>query len=362
MAIEGATLKDIRATSAKVNIPAWGCWFAEVALDGEHSLTGVQTLKLADIALTGTIISGGPQQGRTMYRIVGGKGGWGRTLKRRAYANDAGVKLVTVLQDAAAEAGEVLGDVSQDTRIGPAYVRPAGLASASLQELASQGWYVDETGTTRIGSRPATAFTETATRTQPLDKARGKIVLAAEKIASIVPGVVIDNMTVVDVAHEISAGGGLRTTVWGSTTPSTLNSLALLLAQLDPNRLYRGVTEYRVVSQSGNRLDLQPIRVSLGLPELERVPVRPGTSGMACEPALGSRVLVGFVDSDPTRPYVAGFEDEDGEGYEPLKIRIQSSDITMAEGVLGAARMTDAIQAGPFSGVIVGGSTKVKVG
>lgn len=359
---EGATLNNIRATSAKVNIPAWGCWYAEVSLDGDHTLTGVHTLKVADLTLSGAVISGGPQLGRSVYRIAGGKGGWGRTIPRKAYANDAGVKLATVLADAAREAGEVLGDVSQSTRVGPEYVRPAGPASRVLQELVPNGWYVDEAGVTQIGTRPSSALTIKATRTQPLDKARGKIVLASEQIATILPGKTIDGITVVDVAHEISAEGGIRTTLWSSTTPTHLDALSALLQQLDPNRAFRGVTEYRVVALSGNRLDLQPVRVATGMPELERVPVRPGMAGFSSEVEPGSRVLVGFVDSDPARPYVAGFEDKDGEGFEPTSIDIKSDDITIAEGSLGAARMTDAIQAGPFSGVIVGGSTKVKVG
>lgn len=355
MGINGATLNGIRATSARASIPAWGCWYADVALDGDHTITGAATLQIADLTLVGTVLSGGPQLGRSTYRIVAGKGGWGRALPRKAYANDAGVKKATVLVDAAREAGETLGTVSQSDRVGPAYVRQAAPASRVLQELVPQAWYVDEAGVTQLGARAAGALVGTVTRTQPLDKARGKIVLAAEQIATILPGVVVDGVTAVDVLHEVSAASGLRSTVWGAQMNSVLDAFRVIFEQLDPNRAYRGVTEYRVVDLEGRRLTLQPIRVSSGMPELERVPARPGVSGCYAAVALGSHVLVGFVDSDPARPYVAAFEDADGEGYLPTSIEL-------AEGVLGAARMTDAIQAGPFAGTITGGSTKVKVG
>ena len=40
------SLGDIRATSARVTIPAWGVPWVEVSLDGEHTLTGAQVLQL----------------------------------------------------------------------------------------------------------------------------------------------------------------------------------------------------------------------------------------------------------------------------------------------------------------------------
>ena len=86
------------------------------------------------------------------------------------------------------------------------------------------------------------------------------------------------------------------------------------------------------------------------MPDLQRVPVRPGVAGCVATVALGSRVLVGFVDSDASRPYVASFDDE------------SPTDLTFIEGLLGVARMTDTVQAGPFAGTITSGSLKVRAG
>ena len=303
------TLNGHRATSARVNIPAWGCWYAEVALDGEHTLSGSVTLKMADLTLVGTVLSGGPQKGRSNYRIVAGAGGWGRDLPKLSYASDASVKVSTVLGDAAASVGENLAAVASTARLGPGWARQAGPANTLLNLIAPRAWYVDEAGVTRLGARAAGALVGTAARITPVDLARGKVVLAAEKIATILPGLVVDGLTAVDVLHEVSADGGLRSTVWGSQAPSTLDALSALIRQLDPDRDFRGVTEYRIGTLSGDRLNLQPVRVSSGMPDLKRVPVWPGLPGCSQTPPTGSRCLVGFIDSDPGRPYVAAFED-----------------------------------------------------
>lgn len=302
-----STLNGLRVTDAHVTIPAWGCWYAEVSVDGEQTLTGTATLQLADLKLVGTILSGGPTLGRSVYRIVAGKGGWGKSVPKTEYTNDLGVKLSKVLGDAASAVGETIV-VDSDTRVGPAWTRPAGPANAQLNLLAPKAWYVDELGTTRLGARAASTLTTAAPRTQKADLARGKVVLATETIASLLPGVVVDGIAAVDVCHEFTGASGLRTTLYGQQQASPADALRSLLAQLDPNRAYRGVTEYRVVTLSGDLLNLQPVRVSTGMPDLARVAIWPGVGGCKTKPPMGSRCLVGFIDSDPARPYVSGFE------------------------------------------------------
>ena len=78
-----ATLNSILATSARVYLPAWGVWYAEVDLDGEHTLTGTVSLVVADLTLVGTVLSGGPENGRSHYRVVAGKGFMRGTFVRR---------------------------------------------------------------------------------------------------------------------------------------------------------------------------------------------------------------------------------------------------------------------------------------
>lgn len=355
-----ATLNDKRATSATANIPAWGAWYADAALDSEVAFTGAVTLKIADLTLKGTVLSGGPSKGRSMYRIVAGGGGWGKVLPKKSYANDAGVKLTSVIGDAAREAGETFSGVS-DVRIGPAYTRPEGRASTVLEQYAPGAWYIDEAGVTRLGRRPKTALTAKVTH-GPVDLAKGTVTLAGDVIATILPGLVVDGLEAIDVMHSCDTKSGLRSTVWGargSNGSRRLDALRAIVEQLDPDRRFRGVTEYRVVTREGKRLNLQPVRVSTGMPDLRRVLAMPGVPGAYGDAALGSRVLVGFVDSDAARPYVAGFEDAEGEGFVPTLLTLDADTfVKLGAGMLPAIRSGDTA-AGMF--VIAPTQTKVLV-
>ena len=348
-----AALNNILATSARVYLPAWGVWYAEVDLDGEHTLTGAVSLVVADLTLVGTVLSGGPENGRSHYRVVAGKGGWGRTIPAKSYANDAGVKASTVLLDAADACGEtILASTLPTTRPGPAWVRDETRARATLDHIAPRGWYVGEDGVTRIGARTPGTLPANVTH-GPVDLARGCVELASESIAAILPGIVVDGLTAVDVLHEVSSEG-LRSTVHGARGGSsrTLDAFRAILEGLDPDRAFRGQSEYRVVSRSGDRVGLEPVRVSTGMPDLSRVVSRPGLPGCKGGAAIGSRVLVAFADSSPARPYVCGYEDADGSGFVPTTLVLDaSSSIKLGDGATkGVVRDGDDICLGYFCG------------
>lgn len=322
-----ASLSGHRVTSARVSVPAWGAWYAEVSVDGEVTLSGRADLVIADATFKGAILSGGPAKGRSSFRLVGGAGGWAKDIPARHYANDAGVKASLVVGDAAAAAGETLDASTVPTgRLGPAWTRPEEPAARVLELVAPSLWYVAEDGVTRFGRRASHAYAGKGTH-GPVDRARAKVTLAADSIASITPGVVVDELEAVDVEHTISADGGLRSTIWGAIGSGTSRQVAALqavLEQLDPGRRFRGVWEYRVIEQAGSRHTLQPVRVATKMPSLQRVPVRPGIAGASARVEPGARVLVAFVDEDPARPYVCGFEDEDGNGFLPLTVSVDA--------------------------------------
>ena len=326
MTIAAATLSGRRVTSARVSIPAWGRWYADASLDGEVSLAGKVDLVVADLTLRGTVLAGGPAKGRSDYRICGGAGGWGKTLPRRSYASDSGVRLANVLGDAAELVGETLAPIARTLTVGPAWTRPEGPAARLLELLAAGAWYVDEAGVTRLGKRAASKLGAGVTH-GPVDRARGTVTLAAESIKGILPGVVVDELEAVDVEHSISAKDGLRSKIWGARggrSSRHLEALRAVLDQLDPDRTFRGVFEYRVVGGT-DRLELQSIRRSSGMPDLQRVVVRPGVAGAKSTILPGARVLVAFVDADPARPVVVGFEDAEGEGFVPTLTSIDAA-------------------------------------
>lgn len=347
-----ATLNSHRVTNARVDLPAWGCWYADATIDTAQALTGKVTLKIADLTLIGTILSGGADDGtaRSHFRIVGGAGGWGRVIKAKSETNDAGVKAVTVIGDAAREVGETLdtSTIANSERTGPGYVRPKGPACRILETLRPQAWYVGEDGVTRIGARSGATIPKTVG--MKIDKARGTVEVSAESIAKYLPGAVVAGITAVDVQHEISSKG-LRTRVYGKlggTTSRRLEAMRTIVLQLLPNLPYLGTWEYRVVLLSGSRLDLQPVKVSTGMPDLRRVRMRPGVAGSKSTLIPGCRVLVSFVDADPSRPEVVGFEDSEGQGFKPLLTEIDATTfLKLADGLRPMAATGD-VAAGIF--------------
>jgi hypothetical protein len=347
-----ASLAGTRATSVDLTMPAWGRWSAQVELDGDVTLaSGARVdLVIADLTLKGTILSGGPSKGLSMYRVVAGAGMWGKTVPGKAYSNDAGVKLATVLGDAAREVGETIESIASTERIGPSFVRPEGPACRLLEQLKPSSWYIDEAGVTRLGRRPAKPLTSKVT-IQSIDPAQLIVRIASDTIAEIVPGVVVEGIEAVDVEHEVTPNG-IRTTVWGkrgaSGTSRRLSALRSIVEQFDPNRDFRGVWEYRVVELQGSRVALQPVHRAKGMPDLDRVPVRPGVAGCKATLTLGSRVLVSFINADPSRPFVLSFEDAEGNGFAPTSLSIETDDLRLAGGsqpVALAPPVTEQLQA-----------------
>ena len=353
-----ATLEGQRVTKARLQIPAYGPGWAEVVLDEEATLSGQVTLAIADLTWVGTVAAGGPSGGRTQYRLVGGAGGWGRDVAALAYTNDAGVKLSTVAADAAAAAGETLAGDIPTTRLGAAWAREAGPAGRVLDLVAPRAWYVDEAGATRFGRRAAVELGVEATR-GPADLSIGRVTLAAESIATILPGVTVDGIDAVDVLHEVGGGSGLRSTIWGKGSVndrSLEDAFAAYVLRLFPWMPYARTVEYRVVTLEGERANLQAVLSSLGLPDLRRVPTRPGVPGVRADVTVGSRVLVSFVNADPGRPAIVGCEDAESGGFAAVRLDLSGTDeagVSVLDSIRRVVRYGDPITfAAPGPGVV----------
>lgn len=323
-----ATLNGVIVTACRVQIPAYGLWWADVEADTPTAISGAVTLVVDDLVLKGTIVSGGAREARFRYRIVGGAGGWGRSVTAKSYTNDAGVKLGTVLRDVAAECGESLGTVATST-VGTSYVRSVAPAARVLDELATRAWYVDEAGVTQIGRRATTTWAGQATRITD-DAARGFLELApaAASLSTLLPGAVVDGVEAVDVEHEIDgATGKLRSTIWGrgiADTSRLPEAFRRIVEAFTATHKYYAPWEYRVVLRSSERLDLQATRVSSGMPDLRAVRIRQGSGGVRVHPALGSLCLVSFVNGDPSRPVVTSYDDQDGAGAVATELALQA--------------------------------------
>lgn len=350
-----ATLAGATVTRCRLQIPAWGAWWADVDLADETTLSGRATLALGGVSWEGSVVSGGPSRGRSAYRIVGGAGGWGRDVPPQAYRDDAGVKVATVAGDVARLAGETLADVPS-ARMGPHYARQRGPASRVLHDVAPQAWHVDAAGVTRLALRPEVGFAGRAVRLR-VDRAAGVVDLELDDLAGVAPGMVVDDLPpAVDVEVVLTERRLVAHVMTGAQLRGRAAAMARLLDAIDPRRLYRACYEYRVVTQSGDRLNLQPVRASSGMPDLAGVPVRPGMAGLRAMVTPGELVLVLFADGDPSRPQVVAHDAPDAPGWMPLQLELG------AAPTLGVARQTDPVIAGPFAGTITLGSLRVKAG
>ncbi len=349
-----AALNGTPVSKLRLHTPAWGRWWADVSLTEADTLTGAVSLTVADIVLTAGVISGGAVDGRASYRLVGAPG-WSKRLPAKPYANDAGVTLANVLGDAARECGETIAAFPAavlDTH----FARAEGIGALLLNGLAERAWYVDYAGVTQLGRRPETEYTDNGVRTK-IDPGGQIVEIATEKIATLVPGVRVDGAGPASDVEIMLDADRLTARVYTTRrTSARLQALASVLDGLDPFRKFRAPYEYRVVDQTGDRFDLQIVRVATGLPDLANVSVRPGIAGARADVQLGELVLVSFIDGDPSRPAITSHDAPDAPGWMPLFLEL-------GEGpTFGIARMTDPVIAGGFGGTIVRASVRNKAG
>jgi hypothetical protein len=315
-----ATLANTIVTRGVVQIPQYGTPWIDVTLADETTLSGTQTVTLGSVAMSATVASGGADQGRSRYRLACGAGGWGAELPAKAYRDDAGVKVSRVLQDLASETGETLAGVPSALR-GAHYARASGPAFVVLNELAPKAWYVGFDGVTRFGLRPAQTYTGDAPRVR-IDKGARVVELALDEFdPTLVPGVIVDgNPPATDVEWEITDTRLTCRVYYGRDATAGdrfFAAVEAIVMALFPTLRYGSVYEYRVVTQSGNRYNIQPVRTQSGMPDLAGVRARPGVSGFRSTVKLGEQVLVAFIDRDPSRPCIISHDDADSEGWFP---------------------------------------------
>lgn len=345
-----ATLGGAPVTSCLVQIPRWGCPWVSADLSGAVALTGRQTLQIADVSVACTVVSGGTFEGRSAYRLAVGAGGWGKEIDAKSYSDDAGVKVSTLLRDAALSAGETIEGLPT-TRTGPHFARRADMASSVLNLLAARAWRVGLDGVTRLGEYPPTTYTGNDTRTR-VSPGSQVVEIAATSLAALVPGVSVDgSLPASDIEWELTESKLVARAFFSRRSTRRRDALTRLVASLFPALRYAGAFEYRVVSQTGNRLNLQAVRASTGLPDLPRVPVRPGVPGVKSLVKLGELVLVVFADNDPSRPQVIAHDHADSPGWMPLSLELGGP------GALPIAYQGSTVQAGPFAGAVTLGST-----
>lgn len=351
----GLSVNGNRVTSATCWRSDWGRWYVDVETDKAVALSGTAELVLSDLTLKGTILSGGTFADRARYHIIGGAG-WSKEVASKSYANDAGVKVSRVVSDIAQLCGETFDSSGVSGDVGKACAFDKGPAFRILERVAPSAWYVDELGVTHLGKRPRTKITEKLAILS-VDRAASIVQIASDKIAQLAPGATVEGIEAIDVVHSITEKA-TRTTFYGArgaTGSRHLRAFRAILDIVDPGRRFRGLYEYRVVAQVGDLLDLQIVRSSTGMPDLRRVPVRPGVPGCSADFVPGSRVIVGFSDESQSGAFVIAGDEVGAAGFLPTVLKIDAvTTVRLGLGVLPIGRTGD-----PGNPAIAATQTKV---
>ncbi len=132
-----------------------------------------------------------------------------------------------------------------------------------------------------------------------------------------------------------------------------LRAFAALVEKFTEQTKCHVQVRYRVVRAQGDRYDLQAVRKG-EWPDLVPCGVQAGAAGYKANLALGSIVLVAFVEGDPTLPRIVAFEEPGQPGFVPISIKIAAD----AGAAPAAARVGDTVQGfmavGPITGTISG--------
>lgn len=219
-----ASYAGSRLVTARLTLPPWGAWTADLLLasDGEVPTTGA--LVIGNLTLIGAVLPGrdGPFAGSRTVRLVGGAGGWQRTIGARFYAKTQGVRLATIITDAAAEVGETvaIGAAYSSRVAGLFWSRPAGQAVNVLANTVQRAWWIDDAGVTQIGDRPTTYVRSPFDLTGPGYRGDlAQVTIATEDPLSWRPGAVFRSellprpLQAASVSMHMAADGVLRAEV-----------------------------------------------------------------------------------------------------------------------------------------------------
>ncbi len=343
------SLNGVRVVSGTITIPFYGAWVADVILSDATVIGTAAVLVVGDLTLHGTVTRQSSFAASRSARIVGGAGAWRNVLPSKGYSHAAGVKLSSVLNDAARECGERIV-IATDRVVGPGWAREEAKAERLLHILLDGKWWIDPEGVTQTGPRASSAVVTPFT-VVAWSGGKGQFEIATESIASWQPGrtfsspTVVAPQTVSSVTIEADNEGKLRLHVLstdGAAERLRTDLRAIIRAEVAALS-YFGVWEYTIASGDDETVDAVP--TDKRMPPLTKCPMMPGLMGEVVTPSPGSKCRVMFVNGDPARYECVGIIGT------PVKIEIAGGNPTQ-----GAARAGD-----PVAGSVIGAPTSLKV-
>ena len=348
------TLNGLTVATMRWHAPWSGVWTADIELtsDAEVLPTGPAAIVSDDgLALVGTVLSAEQFGELRRVRVVGGGGGWSKTVRAQHYHSPVGVQLAVLATTTASSVGEI-ATVLVPQSVGQDFVRRVGPASQIFSD-AGVDWWIGTDGVTRIGVRPPVVAPPSVNILSWDGEAR---TVTFDGDVLVEPGtVLVDDRFGTKVVHEVDADisdASIHGTMHvEDAAPSTgaLNELVDGLAELarmgtkpEFSRLY----EYRVVAMQGDRVELQAVSKTDGMPDLNPASVWAGISGYKAQLRPSSSVLVGFIGGDPGRPFLAAYEPPENDGWRPVTLDLDALTLVTIGGdtATGVATMQSQAQ------------------
>jgi hypothetical protein len=339
-------INNVPCTSLDVYAPARGVWFLDAMLDDQNLPSGAVVVTIGSLKLNGTIMPAYSGQFvlQRSCRVVAGNGGWATYLKQKSYHSDSGVSPRQVVEDAARESGETIGSFPDLPIYGTDYMRSAGMAETVLDVLLGNDavWWVDQKGITQVAATRPTitppAGSYNLLMYSPLHR-RATIGLDDPGVFW-VNSVLTDRLTEPQTIREFELHATkteLRVVAYTGGDDSTDSRLGRAFDALCEQRERRhiwGKYRYRVITRSGERINLQAVRRVTGLPDALPATIIPGAPGIWAKLTLGTEVLVEFIEGDPRCPIVTGFAPRDATGHVTDGIEIAGGEGTTVAPVV----------------------------
>jgi len=306
-------INDIACLSARISFPRIGRWTADLMVDTEEEITGAARIVSGDGALdlTGTVQHGGVYAAYASVRVVGGAGGLDQEVTPVYYSSSPLRVPLTALLAATGERLSPRSDSAILSRFVPAWVRTRSLGGAllaSLMDVAGADWRVLDDGTIWVGTDtyPDVVVDPVEVDTLHTNPSEDHTILTGTPIPPVRPGMTFEGHRVAYVEYHLGENvpAGAELDVWyerdNATTDRVRSALSALIRHETRGTDYHKLFLARVLSQSGNKVDVSPD--SGRLPTLSGVPLFGFAPGIEATVTPGSKVLVAFSDGDPSKP------------------------------------------------------------
>lgn len=201
----GAT--SARVTSGRVHIGAWGAPTAVVQVAEDTLVPTSGVLTIGDFSQACAVEKTGAYGGSRGIWLVAGANGWRKTIRRQFYSDTNGVKLASVLRDAAQLAGEsvALGSAFAGRVLGQFWNREEAPASRSLALTVGSSWWIDPLGVTQIGDRPTSVIAVDFDPVAPIRPELGSYTIATEDLLPWLPGATFTKPGIIDDVLTVSS-------------------------------------------------------------------------------------------------------------------------------------------------------------